>query len=103
MENELASIKALAIHSEHPYEGTFHTLVSDSEALERSLEKTNITIPVNACHTWAIEQLLNPGFRVERLAVHMVLEGTDLGPVINCWVNCLAGQDKIRGKIFNQN
>ena len=66
----------------------FHTLISESESLGKSLGKMNITIPVNVCHTWVIKQLLNSGFRVERLALRMVLQGTEHRPAINSWVNC---------------
>ncbi len=42
---------------------------------------------VNARHTWALERLLQSGWRIERMAVHMVLKGTDDGPSTDGYVD----------------
>jgi len=42
-----------------------------------------LSMAVNARHAWALERLLQWGYRVERMAVHMVLRGTDNGPSID--------------------
>jgi hypothetical protein len=86
--DDLAAIQILAIHPEYTSEDTFYTLVSESEYLGYSLKKRKLTVPVNTSHAWTIKQLLQSGFRVERMAVRMELEGTDRGPAADSWVNC---------------
>jgi ribosomal protein S18 acetylase RimI-like enzyme len=88
MGDELASIQVLAIHPEYTNQYTFSTLINQSEALGRLFGKQKLTVPVNASHTWAIKQLFLLGFRVERMAIHMVMEGTNHGPITDGWVNC---------------
>ena len=46
-----------------------------------------IVAPVNAQHTWALEQLLQWDYRVERAMQRMVLAGTDSGPAVDQYVN----------------
>jgi ribosomal protein S18 acetylase RimI-like enzyme len=64
----------------HANEDAFRTLLGAGEALARAQGKQKLMVPVNARHTWALEQVLRSGYRVERAMVRMVLTGTDAGP-----------------------
>jgi ribosomal protein S18 acetylase RimI-like enzyme len=88
MGDDHAAIQILAIHPEYTNENTFFTLVRESEALGLSFGKQKLTVPVNASHPWAIKQLLQAGFRVERVAIRMELERTVYEPATDGLVNC---------------
>ena len=77
---ERASVQALALHPEYTEEDTLHALLDATEALACAHGLRTVTIPANARHTWALQRLLRWGYRVERMAVHMILDGTDDGP-----------------------
>jgi len=77
---EWASVQALTLHPDHTGDDTFRALLDATEALARTGGKQKVTMAVNARHTWALERLLKWGYRVERMAVHMVLKRTDDGP-----------------------
>jgi hypothetical protein len=68
-------------------EEAFRALVEGSEALAHAHQKQEIIVPVNARHAWAVEQLLDAGYRVERLSVRMLLEGTDAAPSTDAYVD----------------
>jgi len=87
-DDESATVQVLTLHPAHTNSGTFHALIGASEALARARGKQKLALPVNACHTWALEQLLRCGYRIERALVRMVLQGTDEGPSVNGNVNC---------------
>jgi len=75
-----ASIQVLALHPAHTNEQALRALTGAGETLVRACGKQVLTVPVNARHAWALQQLLQCGYRVERMAVRMVLQGTDNGP-----------------------
>jgi predicted N-acetyltransferase YhbS len=86
--DESATVQILTLHPAHTNSETFHALIRASEALAYARGKHKLVLPVNACHTWALEQLLRWGYRIERALVRMVLQGTDEGPSVNGHVNC---------------
>jgi len=86
--DESATVQVLTLHPAHTNSETFHALIGASEALARARGKHKLALPVNACHTWALEQLLRWGYRIERALVRMALQGTDEGPSVNGHVNC---------------
>lgn len=77
---ERASVQALALHPDHTGDDTFRALLDATEALAHTHGKQTVTLAVNARHAWALDRLLQWGYRVERMAVHMVLKGTDDRP-----------------------
>jgi ribosomal protein S18 acetylase RimI-like enzyme len=86
--DESATVQVLTLHPAHTDSETFHALIAASEALARGRGKQKLIVPVNASHTWALEQLLRRDYRIERALVRMVLQGTDEGPSVNGHVNC---------------
>jgi ribosomal protein S18 acetylase RimI-like enzyme len=84
---ERASVKALALHPDHTQDDTLCTILDGTEALARNQGKQTVTVAVNARHAWALHRSLQWGYRVERMAVHMVLKGTDGGPTTDDWVD----------------
>jgi ribosomal protein S18 acetylase RimI-like enzyme len=84
---ERAVVQPLAIHPDHTDDGTFRMFLNATEALARSNDKQKVVMAVNGCHTWALERLLEWGYRIDRMAVHMVLKGTDGGPRTDEWVD----------------
>jgi hypothetical protein len=46
------------------------------------------TIPINTRHSWALQRLLERGYRVERAMVRMTLEDMDEEPLSDELVNC---------------
>jgi ribosomal protein S18 acetylase RimI-like enzyme len=87
MDGESATVQVLTLHPAHTNVETFRALVEASEELAIAHGKQRLAMPVNACHTWALEQLLRWGYRIERALVRMVLQGTDEGPSVNGHVN----------------
>ncbi|HUV88416.1 MAG TPA: N-acetyltransferase [Anaerolineae bacterium] len=85
--SERASVQVLALHPDYTEDDTLRAMLSATEALTRLHDKRVVTLPVNASHTWALERLLQWGYQIERMAVHMVLPGTDNGPVTDGYVN----------------
>ncbi len=77
--DDRSSIKAFALHPDHTTGATLRALVTGSEALAQSRGTEVLTIAVNSRHAWAVAQLLPLGYRVRGMAVHMVLNGTDVG------------------------
>jgi ribosomal protein S18 acetylase RimI-like enzyme len=65
----------------------FHALLTGTESMIRAHGLGEIVVPVNAQHTWALEQLLLWDYRVERSMLRMVLAGTDAGPAVDHHVN----------------
>ncbi len=76
---EQANVQVMALHPAYTDPTTFGTLLRATEALACAHGKQELIIPVNARHSWAVEQLLLRGYRVERAMVRMVLKGTDEG------------------------
>ena len=83
---EQASLQVLALDPDHTDQESFYALIQASEALARLYGKTAMAIPVNGGHTWALEEMLRWGYRVDRSMVRMVLRGTDAGPGMDRWV-----------------
>jgi len=77
----------MAVHPAYLDEQALRTLLKASEALAFTADKKTVVVPVDARHAWAVEQLLRWGYRVERMAVQMVLSGTDNGPGVDNWVD----------------
>lgn len=86
--DERASVQVLTLHPSHTNVDTFHTLILASEALAQTHGKQMLTIPVNARHAWALQRLLEWGYRVERAMVRMTLESMDEEPPTDDLVNC---------------
>ena len=63
-------------------------LVAATEALAAAAGKATLTLPVNGQHSWAVRQLLQQGYRVERLAVRMVLRDRGHGLPLENAVDC---------------
>ncbi len=82
-----ATVQVLTVHPAHTNFETFHALIRASEALACGAGKQRLAVPVNASHTWTLDQLLRWGYRIERALVRMVLQGTDEGPSLNGHVN----------------
>lgn len=74
---ELANVQVVALHPAQTDEGTFRLLLDGIEALAYLHGKQEVVVPVNARHTWALEQLLGWGYRVVGARVRMVFRGTD--------------------------
>lgn len=84
---ERAVVSVLAVHPDYTDDDTFRALLDATEALARAHDKRKVAMVVNSRHTWTLERLLRWGYRVERMAVHMVLKGTDNGPSTDDWVD----------------
>lgn len=82
-----ASVLVLAIDPRHTGEESLWTLTQGSEALAAAHGLEEVVLAVNARHTWALRQLLELGYRVERMAVQLVLRGTDEGPAYDNFVD----------------
>jgi len=87
-DDESATVQVLTLHPAQTNSGAFQALIEASEAVARGRGKHKLALPVNACHTWTLEQLLRWGYQIERALVRMVLQGTDEGPSVNGHVNC---------------
>jgi ribosomal protein S18 acetylase RimI-like enzyme len=84
-----AHLRVMALHPAQTNEQALRSLLSASENAAQAAGKERLLIPVNGRHVWAIEQLPQCGYRVEHVAVHMVLAGTDDGPRSDDWVDCV--------------
>ena len=62
-------------------------LLQSSQGLAHAHGKQELTVSINACHSWALEQLLGWGYRVELAMLRMVLKETDGGPAVDRCVN----------------
>jgi ribosomal protein S18 acetylase RimI-like enzyme len=82
-----AHVRVMALHPAHTSERTLRSLLAASEVAARSAGKKSFSVPVNGKHVWAIEQLLDCGYRVDHLSTRMVLEATDDGPRTDRWVD----------------
>ncbi|MEJ2736452.1 MAG: GNAT family N-acetyltransferase [Anaerolineae bacterium] len=87
LEATFGNTLVLALDPAHTDAGRFRALLAGTEAMVRARGLEEILLPVNARHTWALEQLLRWGYRVERAMVRMVLAGTDRGPAVDDQVN----------------
>jgi ribosomal protein S18 acetylase RimI-like enzyme len=77
----------LALDPAHTDSDRFRTLLAGTESMIRARGLEGIVVAVNARHTWALEQLLQWGYRVDRAMLRMVLAGTDRGPAVDQHVN----------------
>jgi hypothetical protein len=77
----------MALDPTHTTDDTLRLLIDATEALARAHQKREIIVPVNARHAWALDQLLDTGYRVERLSARMILAGTDTAPSTDRHVN----------------
>ena len=80
-----ATLHALALHPAHTSPASFRTLVAASEALASSQGMREMVVPVYTGHTWAVDQLLQWGYRVERSMVRLVLPETERRPLAHRW------------------
>jgi ribosomal protein S18 acetylase RimI-like enzyme len=87
-EGERAIVQVLMLHPGHTSVDAFRTLLQAGENLARAHEKKALTIAVNSGHTWAVQKLLEWGYRIERAMVRMVLGGIDQEPSAEELVNC---------------
>lgn len=78
--HERVSIQVMALDPERTNEESFRALVEDSEGLAHAHQKREIIVPVNARHDWALQQLLEAGYSVQRLSVRLLLAGTEAAP-----------------------
>jgi ribosomal protein S18 acetylase RimI-like enzyme len=87
MGGELANVQVVALHPAYTDAGTFRMLVDGIEALAYRHGKQEVVVPVNACHTWALEQLLGRGYRVAGARVRMVFRETSGSSAPDSFVN----------------
>jgi ribosomal protein S18 acetylase RimI-like enzyme len=85
--HETASIQIMALDPAHTTDDSFQALVDASEALAHLHDKQEMILPVNTRHAWALDRLLEAGYRVERLSARMVLAGTGTDPSTDGYVN----------------
>jgi ribosomal protein S18 acetylase RimI-like enzyme len=83
MGESTAVLQVLILHPSHTEGKAFRTILEGGESLASLHGKRRITIAVNTRHTWAVEQALRVGYRVERAALRMILTGTDAGPSLD--------------------
>lgn len=86
-DQEDAIVTVLFLATAHRKAELFRTLLEGSEALVGAAGKRKLILSVNARHTWALDRLLQWGYRVERMRIRMVLAGTDAGPAYDDHVN----------------
>ena len=86
-ETKVGTTLVLALDPAHTNADRFRALLAGTEAMIRAHGLGEIIVPVNAQHTWALEQLLGWDYRVERAMQRMVLAGTDSGPAVDEHVN----------------
>jgi ribosomal protein S18 acetylase RimI-like enzyme len=84
---KLANVQVVALHPAHTDEGTFRALLDAIETLARTHGKQEVVIPVNARYAWALEKVLEWGYRVVGARVRMVFKETDGSPTIAAFVN----------------
>jgi ribosomal protein S18 acetylase RimI-like enzyme len=82
-----AAAHPLMVHPAHTDEDRLQALLEASEALAGEHGKRALTVPVNARHTWALERILESGYRVKGAYVRMILAGTERGPRTDDYVN----------------
>jgi hypothetical protein len=85
--HETASVQIMALHPAHTTDETFRALLDASETLAHARNRQEMVLPVNARHAWALDQLLDAGYRVERLSARMIVAGTDTDPSTDNHVN----------------
>jgi len=83
-----AKVEALALDPQHTNAQTLSTLLRATEALASQAGKTKLRLPVYGQHSWAVQQLLEQGYRVQRLAVRMLWQDTDPGLSLERTVDC---------------
>jgi hypothetical protein len=86
-DHKKASIQIMTIDPACTTEDSFQALIQSTETLAHLHNRPDITVPVNTRHTWAVDQLLDAGYRVERLSVRMILDGTNTTPPTDEYVN----------------
>ncbi len=86
-QDDNAHVRVVALHPAHTNERALRSLLGASEVTARAAGKKSLLVPVNGRHVWAIEQVLDDGYRVDHLSVRMVLAGTDDGPNTDRWVD----------------
>ncbi len=85
--SQRAGIRALALHPRHTDQAHFRTLLEGSEGMAQAQGKTVLGLSVNACHSWAVQNLLRWGYRIERAMLRMVMRGVDMGPFTDQYVD----------------
>jgi len=75
-----AALIALALHPQGADAADFRLLLGAAEDFARGQGKPGLGVSVNARHAWALRQLLDWGYHVERLTLRMVLAGTSAAP-----------------------
>jgi ribosomal protein S18 acetylase RimI-like enzyme len=76
-----AVVQIAALDPEHTSDDGLRALLGAIEALACAHDRQEIVVPVNARRTWALDRLLDLGYRVERLSARMLLAGTDSRPL----------------------
>jgi len=82
-----AMVQIMALHPNCTDDGTFRTLVTASETLARAHGKRTLVVAANGRHAWALERLLQEGYRVERAVLRMVLKGREGEVSTDSWVD----------------
>ena len=77
---ELAIVQSMALHPAYTSDVTLGALLDGAEALAGTHGKETLVVPVNARHTWALERLLERGYRISSVMIRMVLKGTEVEP-----------------------
>jgi ribosomal protein S18 acetylase RimI-like enzyme len=84
---ELASVQVVALHPAYSGERAFRALLDATESLARTHGKREVVMPVNARYAWALEKVLEWGYRVVGARVRMVFRETDGSPATTGFVN----------------
>lgn len=75
-----AGVQALVIGPQSADAARLRSLVTAAEEIASAAGRLVLHVPVNAAHSWALRQMLQWGYRVERPSVRMVLAGTEPVP-----------------------
>ena len=86
-ETDQAAVQVLVMDPQQTSAAALADLMAAAQTLARERGMGSLLTPANARHTWAVRQLLQLGFRVQRARVCMVLAGTDSGPTTDSLVN----------------
>lgn len=86
-ETDQAAVQVLVLDPQQTSAAALADLMVAAQTLARERGRGSLLTPANARHTWAVRQLFQLGFRVERARVCMVLAGTDSGPATDSLVN----------------
>jgi GNAT superfamily N-acetyltransferase len=77
---DTASVQVAALDPARTDKDSLRRLLRAAEQQACAHELAELVVPVNARFSWAVDQLLDAGYRVGRLSARMVLAGTEPHP-----------------------